>query len=443
MLAPTLISTFLIAPALACPTIATGTPSELSFDVAQVAIARQDNRTTFSVSINPAGPSQPFALVLPVPEILEEHEIETLDPEIFGRLNGYSAPRHVDDAGCGYGSSPSADGSASDSGSAGGGTGTVVVEAEYLVGEYLIVILSAKESGNLQTWLDANGYYLPTGAEPRLQEYIDAGSFFLAAKVADEAAVADGSQLSPLKLSYDSEIFSIPIRLATLNSPGHQDMVIYALTAMEGNTSGRAGVSNYTEFEVVDKCIWGEATDDFSEFYEERFAETWAALDDAGWTVEYAGSWGDCNPCSSVVITEEDVAALGFDERNGSHHLTRIRMRYTPEQATQDLTLYGSGIYEPDVAAFADDNAWNRSCVELCDAEPGTSGGTSGSTSGGSTTSSGGSTGGTVPGGGDTAALDEGEVSGCGGGRGCATAGGGGSALLLGLALIGLRRRES
>ncbi len=50
-----MILSLLLAPtAFACPTIATGTPSGLRFDIAQVAIVREEGRTTFSVSINSA-----------------------------------------------------------------------------------------------------------------------------------------------------------------------------------------------------------------------------------------------------------------------------------------------------------------------------------------------------------------------------------------------------
>ncbi len=357
--------------ALPCPTVATGTPSSLSFDTAQVAIVRQDNRTTFSVSINPVGDPQAFALVMPVPEVLAQDEVTTLDPSIFARLDGYSAPRHVNDAGC-----PNTDsgvayedgGPQSDTADA-GDTG-VTVEAEYLVGEYQVVILSAEESSSLGAWLDANAYYLPTGADERLAEYIEAGSYFLAAKVAEEAAVATGVPLSPLQVSYDSELFAIPLRLATLNSPGEQDMIIYAFTELEGaNDPARAAISNYPEFEVPDKCIWGDPNaDDFSVFYDDLYTKAWTAVGDAGWTVEFAGGFYDCNPCSGVYITEEDVEALGFRGNADNHHLTRLHMRYTPEQAETDLVLYGSGLYEPMVTAYADDYEQNYSCVEsFCD----------------------------------------------------------------------------
>ena len=41
----------------------------------------------------------------------------------------------------------------------------VTIEAEYEVGEYDILILSAEESEGLITWLNSNGYKIPDGAE--------------------------------------------------------------------------------------------------------------------------------------------------------------------------------------------------------------------------------------------------------------------------------------
>ena len=360
MLASLLVA---LSPAYACPTIATGTPSALSFDTAQVAIVRQGTRTTFSVSINPVGDPQEFALLMPVPEVLGPDEVRTLDPEIFHTLDAFTAPRRVDDAGC---EQPDSDGDTGESEP--GGDGGVDVEADYLVGEYRVVILSAEESAGLQAWLDDNGFHLPEGAEPRLREYIDAGSFFLAARVAEEAAVADGGTLSPLQVSYDSEVFAIPIRLATLNSPGVQDMVVYALNE---RADGRAGISNYPEFEVSDRCIWGDpATDAFAEFYGGQFEAAWNAVDDAGWTVEFSGGPADCNPCTSVFPTETDAAELGYTGALDGAYFTRLHLRYTPEQAQQDLVLYHSRIDDPEVTSFADDNASNRECIDVCGAVP-------------------------------------------------------------------------
>jgi hypothetical protein len=353
--------------AFACPTIATGTVAPLSFDTAQVAIVREGQRTTFSVSINPAGDPQEFALVLPVPTVLKQDEVRTLDPTIFARLNGYTGPRHVNDAGC----AQSGGGAQNDSSEDGDGDmdrGDVDVEATYLVGEYEVVILSAEESLSLEAWLSSNGYHLPDGADERLAEYIEMGSYFLAAKVADGAALADGSSLSPLQVSYESSGFTIPLRLATLNSPGEQDMIIYALTADSGADGGRVGIANYPEFTVADKCRWidPDGNDDFANFYEAAFTDDWEAVGDAGWTVEYGSRWNDCNPCTSTSITEEDIAELGFEGDAGDHYLTRIHSRYTPAQATQDLVLYASGISESKVTAYADNVPLNECIEQIC-----------------------------------------------------------------------------
>ena len=62
----------------------------------------------------------------------------------------------------------------------------VVVEAQFEVGEYEIVILSANDSTALEGWLQQNGYNIPDGAEPVLRPYIEAGMKFFVAKVNTE-----------------------------------------------------------------------------------------------------------------------------------------------------------------------------------------------------------------------------------------------------------------
>lgn len=356
----------LIAPASACPTIATGTPNRLSFDTAVVAIVRQGERTTFTVAINPYGDPQTFALVLPVPEVLSEDEIHVLDPGVFASLDLYSAPRHVADAGCPSEGDADTDSDVDTDTDSDGDTG-VNVEAEYIVGEYQIVILSSTESNALGAWLDANAYYLPEGAEPLLAEYIEAGSYFLAAKVVDGTSFTDGGALSPLQLAYDSAAFSIPIRLATLNSPGEQDMVIYAINDV---ADGRVGIANYPEFTVPDNCVWGAATADFGAFYEALYTEHWTAQGDAAWAAEFAGDVNSCNPCTGVYPSGSEIAALGFTGEWYEHFFTRIHFRYTPAQADQDPTLYLSGITTPHSQSYADDNPQNACIESWCDGRP-------------------------------------------------------------------------
>ncbi len=362
-----LLALALLGDAAACPTVATGTPQGLTYDVAKTSIVQQNGRTTFTVSINPSGEQQDFALVMPVPALLAESDIAVLDNSVFETLEGTTGLLTMADAGCvAAGSDAAADGGDGGGGGGGGPTGSVHVEAEYLVGDYEITILSASESAGLFTWLNDNGYHLMPPTIPVLEEYIDQGMYFMAAKVSDEATAADGSSLPPLQVGYDADAMAIPIKLAARNAESQQDMLIYAVTdRTEGG--GSVGISNYPEFQVADKCIWGDpATDDFQAFYEERFAAGWEAQGQAAWTVEWSGRSGSCSPCSGVQVDAETLAALGFEGDVEDHHLTRIHMRYTPDTATADLMLYNSGIDTAKTTSFADDNAANRECIADC-----------------------------------------------------------------------------
>ena len=52
----------------------------------------------------------------------------------------------------------------------------VTIEAQYTVGEYDILILSAQQSSGLETWLRENGYRIPDGATSVLNSYIKQNS---------------------------------------------------------------------------------------------------------------------------------------------------------------------------------------------------------------------------------------------------------------------------
>ena len=365
-----LMSSLLVGLALGCPTVAQGTPEPLKFDTAQVAMVRQGERITFTVSINPQGTPQDFSLVMPVPSVLAEDDFAVLDAEVFDRLNGMTGVLTMPDAGCGGGTAGGTD-EDGDAGEGGGGSGSVVVEAEYLVGDYAITILSAEESVGLFLWLEENGYQVDPILIPALQEYIDQDMYFMAAQVSEGARAADGSALPPLQLAWNSEVWSIPLKLAALSSPGEQDMIMYLFTD-QGDMGNQVGISNYPEFTVPDQCIWGQAgVDDFGEFYDSRFRPGWEEAGRAAWAVEWSGGIYDCSPCSGVSLEEADYAALGFVGDPWDTYMTRIHMRYTPETADQDMILYGSGIYSPSTTSYADANPMNAECIPGCPDSPG------------------------------------------------------------------------
>ena len=336
-----------------CGTYVGGVGSEFYNEYSQLAVVRDNNATTLTIVNDVQGNFDSFALVIPVPEVIPEDKVKVLEPELFDRLDAYSQPRLVsyeceDFVEEEHWESPQADSNEMEEPSG----EDVDVEALYIVGEFEIVILSAQQSSSLFTWLNDNGYQVPGQSQELLQEYIDEGSYFLAAKVTADAGVQDGDMLSPLQLAYSSDVFQIPIRIGTLNSKEAQDLIIYSVSSY---SQGRVGIQNYPEFTIEDECMWDSQGESFGEYYTKQFNDNYDLVDNAAWTVEYAWGGGGCDPCSGNPPEASDLVALGLNEEYvhySDYFFTRLHARYTPAQATQELMLYQSNITGNDQYRF-------------------------------------------------------------------------------------------
>ena len=152
-------------------------------DASMVALIRDGTRTVLSMSNNYKGPATDFAMVVPVPVVLQKENVKTLPLGVFQKLEALSAPRLVE-----YWEQDPCnpfiyDGLKMKGG--GGGPGMpmaktadddkdygVKIEAQFKVGEYDIVILSATQSDGLESWLHDNKYNVPKGASTALAPYI-------------------------------------------------------------------------------------------------------------------------------------------------------------------------------------------------------------------------------------------------------------------------------
>ena len=85
----------------------------------------------------------------------------------------------------------------------------------------------------LDTWLRRENYKIPEGAAPILRPYVQGGMKFFVAKVDPKKVTFENGQamLSPLRFHYDSDTFSLPIRLGLVNSAGTQDLIVHVLGA--------------------------------------------------------------------------------------------------------------------------------------------------------------------------------------------------------------------
>src|SRR5437879_10731589 len=214
----------------------------------QVVLVRNEDRTVLTMANDFRGDPTEFAIVIPVPTFLTKEQIHVGDRKLIDHLDAYSAPRLVeyfdpdpcapvmllrDFSGV---SVNSADGKAKGASALG-----VKIEAEYTVGEYDILILSAEQSEGLETWLTQNGYKIPAGASAVLGSYIKQNMRFFVAKVnLQEKSRLGFTYLRPIQVAYESPKFMLPIRLGMVNANGPQELFIYALSQ-----KGRIETVNY------------------------------------------------------------------------------------------------------------------------------------------------------------------------------------------------------
>ena len=136
----------------------------------QVVIVRDGDRTVMTMANDFEGKPKEFAVVIPVPTVLKREQIHVGEKALLDHLDAYSAPRLVeyfDQDPCNRyqarDMAPVAESSMAkrlDAVRTAKALG-VTIEAQYTVGEYDILILSAHESAGLETWLTQNGYRIP------------------------------------------------------------------------------------------------------------------------------------------------------------------------------------------------------------------------------------------------------------------------------------------
>jgi MYXO-CTERM domain-containing protein len=304
-----------------CGFYVNGAGGEMFNDATQVVLMRMGTRTVLSMQNNYKGPPEAFALVIPVPTVLQEADVKTLPAEVFGRVDAMGAPRLVEyweqdpcapqmdykDQSVRRMAKPSATRESADTG---GGFG-VTIEAQFEVGEYQIVILSARDSTGLDGWLRAEKYQIPAGAEPFLRPYVEQGLKFFVAKVDAKKVTFDKdgrAALSPLRFHYDSEEFNLPIRLGLANSSGTQDLIVSILAP-----SQRYEVSNYKNVTIPTNLdVRDSVRTSFGSFYASLFDRT-IEKNPGAVVTEYAWQASTCDPCPGPQLGMGDFTLLGAD----------------------------------------------------------------------------------------------------------------------------------
>ena len=302
------------------------------------------------------GDAQDFAMVIPVPTVLVREQIHVTDRAIIDHLDAFSAPRLVeyfDEDPCEMrlhremlamedSAAPMAS-SKLRKNSLG-----VTVEAEYVVGEYDIVLLSAQQSDGLLTWLNQNGYHVPDAAKQVVNSYLRQGLKFFVAKVNLEAQAKLGfNYLRPLQIAYESPRFMLPIRLGMVNADGPQELFVYALTK-----NGRVETRNYRTVKLPSNVeIPRYVKSEFGDFYQAMFAYQSERENNRAVFLEYAWDMNWCDPCAADPLSSRELRELGvfwLDKANRGApaqnvFLTRLHVRYDAANFPEDLMFVQTG----------------------------------------------------------------------------------------------------
>src|SRR4051812_16141016 len=79
-----------------CGFFVSGADAQLVNNASQVVLMRKGNRTVMTMSNTYQGPTQDFAMVVPVPVVLHKEDVKTLDTNVFTHIDQLSAPRLVE-----------------------------------------------------------------------------------------------------------------------------------------------------------------------------------------------------------------------------------------------------------------------------------------------------------------------------------------------------------
>ena len=330
----------------------------------QVVLVRQDDKTVITMVNDFKGDPKEFAVVIPVPTLIERGQINVGDKKVIEHLDAYTSPRLVeyhDASPCQIArmermmsldaAAPAARLALQRAEALG-----VTVQAQYTVGEYDIVILSAKQGEGVETWLKENGYRLPKGASEVLGSYIKQKMHFFVAKVnLKEQSKLGFNYLRPIQVAYESPKFMLPLRLGTLNADGYQELFIYTLTQ-----KGRVEPTNYRSVKLptgMDLPVYIKTR--FKDFYRDMFEQQVKRSNMRAVFTEYAWDMNWCDPCAADPLSHEELRNLGvfWINENGTGvvpgarrsmppmgsaldvFVTRMHVRYDAQHFPEDLVL--------------------------------------------------------------------------------------------------------
>lgn len=186
----------------------------------------------------------------------------------------------------------------------------VVVEVEFVVGEYEIVVLSSDEVMSLESWLMMNNYNIFVGVIEIFEQYIQQGMYFFVVKINLVKVIFIDGQVVFLLLwfYYIFEMFLLLICLGMINLVGVQDLIVY----MIGGNQCYELVNYFNVMILININVKFEVKEDFFVYYEKFFLRMF--VENLGVVImEYVWSVLGCDLCFVLLMGEQDLVMFGVD----------------------------------------------------------------------------------------------------------------------------------
>lgn len=277
-----------------------------------------DGTISAYVGINYTGAAEDFSWVVPVPsppelDVAETQSLDTLQNVTNPRFT--NPPNHCD-------------GIAWAEGGGGGGGGDFLEEGH--VGPYDYAIIASDNPLEIINWLRDNGYQVTPEMEPIIMHYVNAGMYFLAMKLSQDAEVGD---IQPVKMTYNSIDPMVPIRLTAVAAVQDMPIIVWIFGQEPYSPQNFAHPDvDFASFRAPSKFSnpFGFANP-VNQYFNER-NRIQDEYDGKAFITEYA------MPSINLLELSESVAqdVLLPDLINRYPFVTRLRAQMSPEQMTLD-----------------------------------------------------------------------------------------------------------
>lgn len=300
---------------------------------AHVVLLQSGTVSVVTQMIDYAGPSEPFALIMPVPDDVKALEVRAVKREFMARLDQLSAPRfHAFFEQDPCSSEPvEQDWEVRYRAPAQGLLSPAFIpppETNWTVpndiairtepvfkqseSEYRFSILKVTTAEALQRWLATKGYHANAGALASLLRTPELNTQLLVTEVDPRHVelLADGGlQLGAIRYVTHRPFTRISSTLGLAHSPGHQDLFVYVL-----HPTDRYEVANYKNSELpsnieVDPAAAEHVAPLYNGLFDRRLATEPASV-----VTEYVWSTVGCGePCPNAPLTLSELMTLGGD----------------------------------------------------------------------------------------------------------------------------------